>query len=105
MQRVHAINRCTLPSTSARTFCRFGNVRFLVLLLAWLTLLPMRGRFPQRSHFQAMTANSLKTLHLCGRETKGGEPTRKTLNCQPPVAWRLDTPRFERVRLLEQLSH
>jgi hypothetical protein len=33
----------------------------LVLLFAWLTLLPTSGRFPQMSHFQAMTANSLKS--------------------------------------------
>src|SRR5205814_2908871 len=59
MQRVHASTRSTLPSTMARTFWRFGMVRFLVLLFAWLTLLPTSGRFPQMSHFQAMTASGV----------------------------------------------
>src|SRR5688500_118492 len=56
MQRVQASTRSVRPSTEARIFWRFGSVRFLVLLFAWLTLLPTSGLFPQTSHFQAMTA-------------------------------------------------
>src|SRR5207248_5483112 len=43
------------PSTTARTRCRLGRVRFLVLLLAWDTWLPTRGPLPQISHLNATT--------------------------------------------------
>src|SRR6266852_5211354 len=59
MHRVHASTRCALPSITARTFWRLGNVRLLVLLFAWLTLFPTSGRLPQMLHFQAMLPNSL----------------------------------------------
>src|SRR5260370_4519125 len=64
MQRVQARTRWGRPSTMARTFWRFGKVRRFVLLLSWLTLLPTSGRLPQISHFQAMTADSLRGLFL-----------------------------------------
>jgi hypothetical protein len=37
-------------SSTQRTFCRLGNQTFLVLLLAWLTLLPVTGFLPHTSH-------------------------------------------------------
>src|SRR6516164_6406629 len=66
------------PFTSARIFWRLGSVRFLVLLLAWLTLLPTRGRFPHTSQTKAMTSNSLKTGRFCYRPEKGGGTYQKT---------------------------
>src|SRR5205814_10274793 len=53
-QRVQPRRCLWEPSTSARTRWRFGSVRFLVLLLAWLTWLPTRGPLPQRSHLNAI---------------------------------------------------
>ena len=47
MQRVQARTRWVRPFTLARRFCRFGYVRRLVLLFAWLTLWPTRGALPQ----------------------------------------------------------
>jgi hypothetical protein len=38
-----------LPSCSTRTFWRFGSQTRLVLLLAWLTLLPLMGPLPHIS--------------------------------------------------------
>jgi len=38
-----------LPSRSTRTFWRFGSQTLLVLLLAWLTLLPLMGPLPHIS--------------------------------------------------------
>jgi len=35
------------PAVAARTSCKLGFHRRLVLLLAWLTLLPTEGRLPQ----------------------------------------------------------
>ena len=35
------------PAVAARTSCKLGFQRRLVLLLAWLTLLPTEGRLPQ----------------------------------------------------------
>jgi hypothetical protein len=37
----------TPPAVAVRTSCRLGFQRRLVLLLAWLTLLPTEGRLPQ----------------------------------------------------------
>src|SRR5207237_4107331 len=53
-QRVQTRRRRCDPFTSARTRCRFGKLRFLVLLLAWDTWLPTRGPLPQRSHLNAI---------------------------------------------------
>jgi hypothetical protein len=47
MQRVQTRMRLTPPAVAARTSCRLGFHRRLVLLLAWLTLLPTEGRLPQ----------------------------------------------------------
>ena len=45
-QRVH-IRMCrTAPSCKVRTRCRLGYHLLFVLLLAWLTLLPVWGRLP-----------------------------------------------------------
>jgi len=35
------------PGAAARTSCKLGFQRRLLLLLAWLTLLPTEGRLPQ----------------------------------------------------------
>lgn len=52
-QRVQTRMRFVDPSMTARTRWRFGlNDRF-VLLLAWLTLWPVRGFFAQISHVNA----------------------------------------------------
>jgi hypothetical protein len=45
-QRVQTRRRLTPPAVAARTSCKFGFHRRLVLLLAWLTLLPTEGRLP-----------------------------------------------------------
>src|SRR5713226_4881900 len=47
MHRVQTRILRTLPPISARTSCRLGFHRRLVLLLAWLTLLPTDGCFLQ----------------------------------------------------------
>ena len=47
MHRVQTAIRLTPLPTIARTFFRLGSHRRLVLLLAWLTLLPTEGRLPQ----------------------------------------------------------
>jgi hypothetical protein len=39
------------PEVAILTRCRFGSQRLLFLLLAWLTLLPVVGPFPQIAHF------------------------------------------------------
>jgi hypothetical protein len=49
MQRVQARMRRTEPPIFARTDCKLGFQRRRVLLLAWLTLFPTPGLFPQRS--------------------------------------------------------
>jgi hypothetical protein len=47
IQRVQARMRLTPPGVAERTSCRLGFHRRLVLLLAWLTLLPTEGPLPQ----------------------------------------------------------
>jgi hypothetical protein len=54
MQRVQTRSRRVVPSTTARTVCKFGYQRRFVLLLAWLTLWPVVGPFPQISHTRAI---------------------------------------------------
>jgi hypothetical protein len=39
------------PEVAILTRCKFGSQRLLFLLLAWLTLLPVVGPFPQIAHF------------------------------------------------------
>jgi hypothetical protein len=51
IQRVQTLTVIILPFFTALTFCRFGYHTVRVLLLAWLTLLPKLGPFPQTSHF------------------------------------------------------
>jgi hypothetical protein len=46
IHRVHTRIRWTPPLITARTFWRLGFHRRLVLLLAWLTLVPNDGFFP-----------------------------------------------------------
>jgi hypothetical protein len=46
-QRVQTRMRLMPPPAAARTSCKLGFQRRLVLLLAWLTLLPTDGRLPQ----------------------------------------------------------
>ena len=56
MQRVHTRTCIPFPPEVAiLTRCRFGSQRLLFLLLAWLTLLPVVGPFPQIAHFFDMT--------------------------------------------------
>src|SRR5215207_2289085 len=48
MQLVHTRTRRCVPfSVTMRADWRFGRQTRLVLLLAWLTLFPLRGPFPQ----------------------------------------------------------
>ncbi len=55
IQRVHTFMRTVFPPASTvLTRCRFGNQRRLVLLWAWLTLLPVAGPLPQISHLRAI---------------------------------------------------
>src|SRR3954462_5796784 len=53
-QRVQTRRCARLPSTRACTRCRLGRVRFFVLLLAWLTWLPVSGPLPHTSHLKAI---------------------------------------------------
>ena len=43
-----------LPSTTARTFWRFGSHRRRVLTSEWLTLLPDLGVLPHTAHILGM---------------------------------------------------
>jgi len=59
MQRVQTLMVDTLPLAAlAFTFCRLGYQVVRVLLLAWLTLLPVLGPLPQISHFLDMDLTS-----------------------------------------------
>lgn len=52
MQRVHTEILRTVPSANWwRTFCKLGWKTRLVLILEWLTKLPVWGILPQHSHF------------------------------------------------------
>ena len=53
---MHTVMRLILPSTTARTRWIFGRLIFLVLLWAWLTLLPTKLFLPQISHFRLIFA-------------------------------------------------
>jgi hypothetical protein len=44
------------PSTSTRTVCRLGYHRRLVLLLAWLTLLPVTGPLAHTAQTRAISS-------------------------------------------------
>jgi hypothetical protein len=46
MQLLHTRTRFTEPFSTILTRCKFGSQRRLVLLFAWLTLLPTAGRLP-----------------------------------------------------------
>jgi len=48
-QREQTFIRIVLPSLTAFTLCKLGYQTFWVLLLAWLTLWPKTGPFPQIS--------------------------------------------------------
>src|SRR5207237_8668720 len=52
--RVHTRRCARGPSTRACTRCRLGRLRFFVLLLAWLTWLPVSGPLPHTSHLNAI---------------------------------------------------
>ena len=54
MHRVQTERRRTVPSTIARTRCRFGIQRRLETLWAWLIRFPNTGALPQTSHILAM---------------------------------------------------
>src|SRR5205085_5883377 len=57
-QRVQTRRCVRRPSTMAWTRCRLGSVRFLVLLLAWLTWFPVSGPLPHTSHLNAICLSS-----------------------------------------------
>ena len=57
---VHALMRRTRPFSWWRTDCRLGSQRFLVLLCAWDTLYPVKGRFPHISQTRAIIHTFLK---------------------------------------------
>lgn len=61
--RVHTTIRLTPLAVAARTSCRLGCHRRLVLLLAWLTLLPTEGRFPQIAQCRIYWSALLKWIH------------------------------------------
>lgn len=46
-QRVHTYTRCTRPSSSIRTFWRFGLKRRRVATIEWLREFPNAGFLPQ----------------------------------------------------------
>jgi hypothetical protein len=58
-ERIHRVQTRTCmplpPEVAILTRCRFGSQRLLFLLLAWLTLLPVFGPFPQIAHFFDIT--------------------------------------------------
>jgi hypothetical protein len=59
MQRVHAFIRTWDPcGPTAFTLWMFGFDTFFVLLLAWLTWLPLSLPFPQISHVPATVPSS-----------------------------------------------
>ena len=55
IQEVQTRMRLGAPLTMARTGCRFTFQRRLVILWAWLTLLPNMGPRPQTSHTFAIS--------------------------------------------------
>ena len=70
MHRVQTRIRFTPPPAAVRTSCRLGCHRRLVLLLAWLTLLPTEGRLPQISQVRiGGSAVSLDWIDLIGIES------------------------------------
>ena len=73
---MHTRIRLTPPPIAARTSCRLGFHRRLVLLLAWLTLLPTDGRFPQIAQFLMLL--TLSTCEAARRiDLKAGSPNRQ----------------------------
>ncbi len=62
MQRVHTYTRLMLPFTKFFTFFKLGNQRVLVLILEWLTLFPVVGRFLQNSQTRDIKTLSIKLL-------------------------------------------
>jgi len=62
MQRVQTFADFGALLTRILTFWTLGFQRRLVLLLAWLTLFPKEGAFPQISHF--LDTVFLQRIHL-----------------------------------------
>jgi hypothetical protein len=60
-QEVQTLIRFGLPSTNARTRCRLGYQRRLVVLLACETLLPNPGFLPHISQILAITFDSFQS--------------------------------------------
>lgn len=54
--------RLGAPSTSTRTDCRLGYHRRLVLLLAWLTLLPVTGPLAHTAQTRAISSTLSRVL-------------------------------------------
>jgi hypothetical protein len=55
MQLVQTRMRLRVPfSVTTRAGCRFGSQRRFDLLLAWLTVFPLRGPLPQTAQTAAM---------------------------------------------------
>jgi hypothetical protein len=69
MQSVQTSARFTCPSNFARTRCKFGRQERLLLLLAWLTLLPTDRPFPQIEQTLAILV-SYPFDYFRGRESR-----------------------------------
>jgi hypothetical protein len=68
MQLVQTRTRLCVPlSVTIRAGCRLGRQTRLVLLLAWLTLFPLRGPFPQTAQ------KAIGTLLIPDSEAEHGE--------------------------------
>jgi hypothetical protein len=72
MHRVHARTRFTVPSGRTwRTCWRLGYQIRLVLLLAWLTLLPTVGVFPQNSQIRLIESGPFTQNKRAGGNRSG----------------------------------
>ena len=69
-QRVQTRTRRGAPSTITRTVCRLGYHRRFVLLLAWLTLLPVAGPLVQTLQTRAMTRFLLSLPNSMPEQTR-----------------------------------
>lgn len=94
MHRVHALTRRTVPLLSmCRTVWRLGYHRRLVLLFAWLTLLPTCGSFPQNSHFLLMTLLSFPFGSKSHMVNLGREDSARTLSLTKSSFYHTSIPR------------
>jgi hypothetical protein len=64
--------RLGAPSTSTRTDCRLGYQRRLVLLLAWLTLLPVTGPLAHTAQTRAIRSILRLNVFAAAPKPNGG---------------------------------